>query len=80
MVRYDSREKFRRKIGLFCFRYEGTSGSTQHVLQVVLSMKEFRCASGGQEHVSFEHADAVGDDPEEYQTKDSGSGPPAQRA
>jgi hypothetical protein len=80
MVRYDSREEFRRKIGSSCFRYEGTSVSTQHVIQAVLSMKELHCASGGREPVSFEHADAVGDDPEEYQTKDSGSGPPAQRA
>jgi hypothetical protein len=79
MVGDDSREEFRRKIGLSRFRDEGTSVSTQHVLEVVLSMKELRCARDGQEPVSFEHADAVGDDPEECQTKDSGSGPPAQR-
>ena len=79
MVGDDSREEFRRKIGSFRFRYEGASVSTQHVLQVVLSLQEFRCASGGQEPVRFEHADAVGDDPEQYQTEDSGSDPPAQR-
>jgi hypothetical protein len=42
-------------------------------------MKELRCASDGQEPVGFEHAGAVGDDPEERQTKDGGSGPPARR-
>jgi hypothetical protein len=78
MVGYDSREEFRRKIGSFRFHYEGTSVSTQHVLKFVLSMKELRGASGGQEPVSFEHADAVGDGPEEYQTEESGSGPPDQ--
>ena len=77
MVGDDGREEFRRKIGSSRFRDEGTSVATQHVLQVILSMKELRCASGGQEPVSFEHADAAGDDPEESHTKDGGSGSPA---
>lgn len=79
MVGNDSREEFRRKIGVSRCRDEGTSMPAQHVLQVVLSMKELRCASRGQEPVSCDHADAVGDDPEECHTKDNGSGPPAQR-
>jgi hypothetical protein len=79
MVGYDSREEFRRQIGLCRFHDEGTSVSTQHVLEFGLAMKELRGAGGGQERVSFEHADAVGDGPEEYQSKDSSSGPPDQR-
>jgi hypothetical protein len=79
MVGDDGGEEFRRKVVLSRCRDEGTSVSPQEVLQVVLSLKELRCTRRGQEPVSFEQADAVGDDPEECQTKDGGSGPPAQR-
>ena len=79
MVGDDRREEFRRKIGSFRFHDEGTLVSTQHVLEFGLSMKELRGAGGGQERVSFEHADAVGDGPDEYQTNDRSSGPPDQR-
>ena len=76
MVGYDCREKFGRKIGLLRFHYEGASVSMQHVLEFDLLMQELRGASGGREHVGFEHTDAIGADPDEYKTKDRGSGPP----